>query len=105
MGENETGVGTMERSMPIRLRPAREEDLAALRELFFILESIKNKTIVLFLMDSSIIHSTFSNSTFPLLERTREMIFHHAFHYWTKKEEKDCSLSSWKSLVLGASLT
>ena len=31
MGENETGVGTMERSMPIRLRPAGEEDLAALR--------------------------------------------------------------------------
>ena len=34
MGESKTGLGTMERSMPIRLRPAREEDPAALRELF-----------------------------------------------------------------------
>ncbi|MDY4487343.1 MAG: hypothetical protein SPE18_04735 [Candidatus Limivicinus sp.] len=46
----------------------------------------------------------FLNSTFPLLERTGEMIFHHAFHYWTKKEEKDCSLSSWKSLISGVFL-
>ena len=34
MGESKTGLGTMERSMPIRLRPAREEDPAAPRELF-----------------------------------------------------------------------
>ena len=28
------------------------------------------------------------------LERTEKMIFHRAFHDWTKKEEKDFSLSS-----------
>ena len=29
-----------------------------------------------------------------ILERTEKMIFHRAFHDWTKKEEKDFSLSS-----------
>ena len=29
-----------------------------------------------------------------ILERTEKMIFHQAFHDWTKKEEKDFSLSS-----------
>ena len=29
-----------------------------------------------------------------ILERTEKMIFHRAFHHWTKKEEKDFSLSS-----------
>ena len=28
------------------------------------------------------------------LERTEKMIFHQTFHDWTKKEEKDFSLSS-----------
>ena len=29
-----------------------------------------------------------------ILERTEKMIFHQTFHDWTKKEEKDFSLSS-----------
>lgn len=29
-----------------------------------------------------------------ILERTEKMIFHQALHDWTKKEEKDFSLSS-----------
>ena len=39
-----------------------------------------------------------------ILERTEKMIFHQAFHDWTKKEEKDFSLSSQLVQIASQSL-